>query len=116
MSLLDYGFSAYKIKTCKAKGEVCTELPVSKGKSESVRLVTADKVNVLLSKENEPQITETPQTVATLTAPIEAGAKVGEVVYTIDGKEVGRCDLVTEKAVEKAGFCDMLYRIYAVWL
>jgi D-alanyl-D-alanine carboxypeptidase (penicillin-binding protein 5/6) len=116
MSLLDYGFSAYKIKTCKAKGEVCTELPVSKGKSESVRLVTADKVNVLLSKDNEPQITETPQTVATLTAPIEAGAKVGEVVYTIDGKEIGRCDLVTEKAVEKAGFCDMLYRIYAVWL
>ena len=37
-----------------------------------------------------------------LDAPVEAGEKVGELVYLIGGEEVGRTELITAEAIEKA--------------
>ena len=38
----------------------------------------------------------------TLTAPIAAGSVIGEITLSLDGVELGRCDLVTNSAVELA--------------
>ena len=41
-----------------------------------------------------------------ISAPVEKGEAVGEIIYSLDGKEVGRSELIAEKSVEKAGFTD----------
>ena len=59
---------------------------------------------------------ETEQEVlSSLKAPFEAGTKVGEMVYSINGKEVGRCDLVTAKEMKKATVEKMLHNLFQKW-
>lgn len=49
-------------------------------------------------------------------APLEQGAKVGECVYSLNGKEIGSVPIVTEKAVRKAGYLDYLDRMWEQWV
>ena len=48
-------------------------------------------------------------------APVAAGEKVGELIYLLHGKEVGRTDLITAEAVEKANINTMLQRMLRQW-
>lgn len=43
-----------------------------------------------------------------VSAPIKKGDKVGEVVYTLNGKKIGSIDVVATQNVKKAGFFDYL--------
>ena len=43
------------------------------------------------------------------------GEKVGELIYLLHGKEVGRTDLITAEAVEKANINTMLQRMLRQW-
>ena len=40
----------------------------------------------------------------TVTAPVQEGETAGYLVYTLDGKEIGRSELVFDESVEKAGY------------
>ena len=51
-----------------------------------------------------------------LDAPVEAGEKVGELIYVINGEEVGRTDLVAAERVEKANMNTMLHRMLKLWV
>ena len=43
-----------------------------------------------------------------LSAPVKKGDAVGYIVYSIDGREIGRTELTAGEDVEKAGFLDYL--------
>ena len=47
--------------------------------------------------------------------PVEAGTKVGELVYLRDGEEVGRVELTAGEDVAKANMDTMLRRMLAGW-
>ena len=46
-----------------------------------------------------------------LQAPVKKGDIVGEAQYLLDGKLVGKTDIVAAKSVEKAGLWDYIKRI-----
>ncbi|MCD7777252.1 MAG: hypothetical protein LUH47_01945 [Clostridiales bacterium] len=48
-------------------------------------------------------------------APVETGAKLGEMVYYFGGEEVGRVDITAEEGVEKAGIFDTAEKILNMW-
>ena len=48
----------------------------------------------------------------TIKAPIEKGQVVGNMIFTIDGKEVGEIELITCDAVEKKSFTSVLYELF----
>ena len=48
-------------------------------------------------------------------APITAGQKVGEIIYTLNGEEIGRTNIVTEKSVEKKTFFSIASYVYQKW-
>ena len=48
-------------------------------------------------------------------APIEKGAKVGELIVFKDGVEVDRVDLITANEVKKATFFDRMKEISQSW-
>ncbi|MBR5123077.1 MAG: hypothetical protein IKU91_05915 [Anaerotignum sp.] len=52
---------------------------------------------------------------SSLHAPVVAGEKVGELIYLINGAEVGRADLVAGENVEKADVCTMLEWMLHRW-
>jgi len=49
-------------------------------------------------------------------APIEAGAKAGEVVYSLNGTSIGSVDILFAESVAEAGYKDYLYKIFLDFL
>ena len=48
-------------------------------------------------------------------APVKSGQKIGEVIYTLSGKEVGRADIVASSNVQKATFLRIMLRLMQEW-
>lgn len=113
--LLDYGFSNYQYKELASKGTILKEASVTKGVNTSVNLVTESNVGVLLKKGEDKNIEQTVNIEENIVAPISAGQKVGEIIYTLNGKEVGKTNVVAETTVEKKTFFNITSYVYQNW-
>lgn len=114
--LLDYGFSNYQYKDLATRGTVLKEADVNKGVNSKVNLVLESDVGLLLKKGDDKNIEQTVNISENLTAPIYEGQKVGEIVYTLNGEEVGRSNIVAETTVEKKTFFSIASYVYRNWL
>lgn len=95
MKLLDYGFANYTLVKAVEKGTVYGETEVLYGKEDTVELAAAGDIvfPVKNGETAEPEIvTEIAESVE---GPAEAGTDGGDVIVTLNGTEIGRCDLVT---------------------
>ena len=111
--LLDYGFANYGVY--KYEPEALENLKVTGGISESVK-IEAEAFSCVLEKGKISKMQykiELPESVA---APIKKGDKVGEVIFTCDGAEVGRTDIIASSNLPKIGFFEIWYRIFAKFL
>lgn len=115
MQLLDYGFANYAIEKGRGKGYAMGEVPVEKGMTDTVEAVVAEEISVLVPKGKEAQWETKTELLPAVSAPVEAGTKVGELVYLRDGEEVGRVELTAGENVEKANVDTMLRRMLAGW-
>lgn len=115
MQLLDYGFANYVVETGREKGYVAGQVPVSKGNTAMVDAVTAEEISVLLPKNGDAAWESSVSLLPAVQAPIAAGTKVGEMVYILEGAEVGRVDLIAAQEVPKAGMEQMLQRMLYAW-
>ena len=115
MQLLDYGFANYAIEKGREKGYVMGEVPVEKGMTDTVEAVVAEEISVLVPKGKEAQWETRTELLPAVSAPVEAGTKVGELVYLRDGEEVGRVELTAGEDVAKANMDTMLRRMLAGW-
>lgn len=113
--LLDYGFSNYQYKDLATRGTVLKEAEVTKGVTSKVNLVLENDVGVLIRKGEGQNVEQTIQLEENLSAPIAQGQKVGEIIYTINGEEVGRTNIVAETAVEKKTFFSITSYVYRNW-
>lgn len=115
MQLLDYGFANYAIEKGREKGYAMGEVPVEKGMTDTVEAVVAEEISVLVPKGKEAQWETKTELLPAVSAPVEAGTKVGELVYLRDGEEVGRVELTAGEDVAKANMDTMLRRMLAGW-
>lgn len=115
MKLLDYGFANYRAEKGLPKGEAVTEIPVTKGEKERVSAVVGEEISILLEKEQGSDWETRLEVLPSLHAPIKAGERVGELVYLVQGEEVGRTPLVTAEDVERANLYTMLERMLKHW-
>ena len=113
--LLDYGFSNYQYKDLATRGTVLKEANITKGVNSNVNLIFENDVGFLLKKGEDKNIEQTIDVEENIVAPINAGQKVGEVVYTLNGEELGRTNIVAEKTVEKKTFFSIATYVYQNW-
>lgn len=116
MKLLDYGFANYSAQKGLPAGQEMAEICVTKGMTDTVPAVVKEEISILLEKDMGSEWETQVEILPWLDAPVEAGEKVGEVIYLIHGTEVGRTDLITAEAVEKADINTMLERMLKRWL
>lgn len=116
-ALLDYGFARCSLYVDE-EGVKLPKLPIRKGKKEEVSLSCQGIFRYLdtdgrdfseVKKEMKiPQKTE---------APVQKGAKAGEIIYSAGGKEFGRMEIVYGETVERAGYSDSLGKVINyLWL
>ena len=115
MKLLDHGFANYSAEKGLPKGEKMGQIPIRKGMQDKVDLVVGEEASFLLKKDSAKEWETKVETLPSLDAPIKAGEKVGEVIYLIDGKEVGRAALLTAEEIKKADIGTMLERMLRQW-
>ena len=115
IKLLDYGYANYAVVKGAAKDDVVGEIPVAKGEHETVVLkMGADIIALMKKGGSEPIITyEIPESIS---APVEENQKIGEAMYTVDGKETARADIVSAEAVERAGLDTVARRLIHRWV
>ena len=112
-TLLDWGFANYAV--FEHSPQEIDPIRVLGGVKNSVK-VAYEPFSLVSEKSKASKIeykTELPDSVS---APIKNGDKVGEVVFTLDGKEVGRSDVYATEDVEKIGFWGLWCRILAKFL
>nr|WP_326184044.1 D-alanyl-D-alanine carboxypeptidase family protein [uncultured Oscillibacter sp.] len=96
-ALYEYGFSTYPARRAAVLGKVLDSAAVRGGLCATVPLVAADSFSwpVAAGEELETRV----EVDGPLTAPLTAGSKAGQAVFTLNGNEVGRVDLLCGASV-----------------
>ncbi|MBO5149968.1 MAG: D-alanyl-D-alanine carboxypeptidase [Anaerotignum sp.] len=115
MKLLDYGFANYSAEKGLPAGEKMAEISVTKGMADTVDGVIKEEISFLLKKDGGKEWETKTEVLPRVDAPVQAGEKLGEVIYLINGEEVGRTDLIASENVEKTDLSTMLERMLQQW-
>ena len=115
MKLLDYGFANYSAEKGLPAGEKMAEISVTKGMADTVDGVVKEEISFLLKKDGGKEWETKTEVLPRVDAPVQAGEKLGEVIYLINGEEVGRTDLLASENVEKTDLSTMLERMLQQW-
>jgi D-alanyl-D-alanine carboxypeptidase (penicillin-binding protein 5/6) len=113
--MLDFGFANYTVASGDEAGTVKGKVKVFKGEEDFVEVKVKDKVAVLADKGSRAELENKVEILEGINAPLKAGIKAGEITYYYNGEEAGKSDLITAKAVEKAGFARLLKKIFKKW-
>ena len=107
--LLDYGFANYGCYSNPAGN--AGNISVLGGKSTEIPLMYGDFSTVLPKSEskNVRQEIILPDSVS---APINKGDKIGDIVFLSGNSEIGRVDIVAEDNCEKLSFLDILFELF----
>ena len=108
-SLLDYGFANYAF--LQKESEAQNEIPVKGGVKKTLATVSESFGKVINKGDDKKLESETvlPESIA---APIKKGDKVGEIIFKVDGAEIGRANVVADEDVEKISFFTLLPRMF----
>ncbi len=102
-SLLDYGFANYAVNTQITAGEEVQRVQVEKGVEKEVGIVAGDTYKTLVKKGTEDNITKEIILDEAITAPLEAGQRVGTMKISRNDEILCEVPLNTANAVEKKG-------------
>lgn len=108
VKLLDYGFTGVTQVTLCSRSEDFGPAPVAGGVRESVRAVSDRVVEIYLDPDHRDQVAKRVILGKSLRAPVRAGQKVGEVIFTLRGEELARVALVAAGEVREQG---LFYRL-----
>ena len=87
-------------------------VPVEKSMKKELTLIPKESFRyITVNKDELEKIKEELYIYESVQAPVEQGEELGAIIYTIDGKEIGRIPLVADSTVPKATYKDYLMKI-----
>lgn len=109
--LLEYGFAVTRLYVDENK-QVLGDIPVARGRADRLAVEPQGAFRYLdVTGADFNQIMKQYQYADNVTAPVEKGAEVGCIIYSLEGREIGRMPIVAAEPVEKAFFVDYLRRV-----
>ncbi|MBO7520443.1 MAG: D-alanyl-D-alanine carboxypeptidase [Clostridia bacterium] len=109
--LLDYGFANYSFKEIKPEFKDGTKIAVTGGEEPEVALAAGEGLGILQKKSEQGKTTQKINLKSSISAPVKAGDKVGEIeVFSGDGL-IGTIDITAKAGVKK-----MSIKTAFVWL
>lgn len=106
--LLDYGFANFALYRPEPLN--IDSITVTGGKTNTVK-INAEQVPVLVKKGTESKIVAETTLSDKISAPVDLGQTVGEIVYKNGDEIISRVSIKTTEAVEKAGFSDIFINL-----
>ena len=110
VKLLNHGFGKCQLYTDESAPDV-KNADVEGGVREYVSVERPGAFSYLdMTGANLAEVEKRTEMTENLSAPLKKGDVIGYIVYSIDGREIGRAELTAGEAVEKAGFIDYLIK------
>lgn len=108
--LLEYGFNTCKL--FRDNKDEKWEIRVKGGKKNSVSGTNTEKFShICKNGESVDKISKKVSVFQEINAPIKKGSKVGEIIYTYNGKTIGSVDIVALEDIEKV---DYKYNLFLI--
>ncbi len=115
-ALLSYGFTVSDVYIDENK-DTLPRIAMEGSMQEDVGIEYVGEFRYLDTKSNDLSKVERklqlPEVVA---APVTKGMKAGEVVYSLNGTQIGSVDILYAESVEKANYKDYLYQMFLDFL
>ena len=108
-ALLSYGFRFFQSVNLYAADAILATPRVWKGASNSVNVIPAREVTLVVARNVAATLTNEVQIDSPLIAPIAAGQKVGQIVVKNGDTVIETIDAVTQTEVQRAGFFGALW-------
>lgn len=116
IALLEYGYANCKLYQDTEPQEL-PQMKVNGGVEDHVSLTYGTPFSYLSTEgEDFSNIEKSLELPESVEAPLEEGQVVGRLVYRMNGQELGRADILTQNAVEEAGWMDYLTQLFFRWL
>ncbi len=109
-AMLDWGFANYSAVTLTPDPSLITNVNVLNGYKDVISPVIPDGVKVIVEKGREKDIAQSIDMSVSVEAPVEEKQTLGTVTFTLDGKEIGSCKLVSGESVQKLTFFEQFRR------
>ncbi|MBE7021820.1 MAG: D-alanyl-D-alanine carboxypeptidase [Ruminococcaceae bacterium] len=109
--LLDYGFANYAVADSLLSQEELPPIPVNKGAGSQVTPGISEEFHLLVSKAKMNSIEKNITLPERVEAPVQAGDKIGEVEFILEGERIGMTDIIAMEPVHKIGFVGMLGKL-----
>ena len=107
-AMLNYGFSRCSLYIDERMQEL-PEVPVKRGKEKAVSLVYEEQFRYLdVSVGNIGKVEKKLRIHREVEAPVEKGSQAGEMIYSADGKELGRVRVLYARSVGEVTYLDCL--------
>ena len=107
-AMLNYGFSRCSLYMDERMQEL-PEVPVKRGKEKAVSLVYEEQFRYLdVSGGNIGKVEKKLRIHREVEAPVEKGSQAGEMIYSADGKELGRVRVLYARSVGEVTYLDCL--------
>ena len=100
VALLEYGFSQYHQEVLTTKGAVVREVPVPYHYQQTLPLAT--EAGFSLSVFGDEQVQQVVEVNESITLPVDEGAALGTVRYTVGGRPAGEVKLLATRSVGPA--------------
>lgn len=101
VNLLDYGFAEFRPLSLTETGAFVTDVPVKYGVSEVVPALTGYSLTYNFPKDKQAEVRQEVFLKESITAPVKAGAKLGELAFFSGEVELGRVDLLAQKEMKR---------------
>ena len=108
-ALLNYGYASYAVVPILTDEITLPNVSVAWGTEDEIAAQLADDTPLFMEKAAAADIQREWKMDETVSAPIEKGQKLGELIVTQGNKELARRELVASKSVEKMGI-SAIYR------
>ena len=106
--LLNYGYQNFDLLSLYTKGQVIAELPVWKGRLNTLAVVAADNGMITVPTQYKGKVHEERFLPQTLVAPITQGQVVGNSLIRLNTDIIKNIPLVAETEIQKAGIIKLL--------
>ncbi len=110
MKLLNYGFRYFTLVQPFVQGQPVSTIKVWKGQQDQLGLYPIEAASFLIPQAQKQQLKWEIHAPAEITAPVEAGQKVGEVVFYLSDQPKRTVSLISQEEVPLGGWFKRAYQ------
>lgn len=113
--LLDYGFNNFEYKKLANKNDILKQIVVNKGVEQNLNAILEEDMGILIKKGDDKNIEQQLELPVVISAPIQQGQVLGKITYNLNGKEIGKVNIIAEKSIKKISTFKMIEYVYSKW-